>query len=183
MILITQLAKGVEKKKSLESPTGIAGRKLNKGHKRPHNKQRADSIPITVCKSSRSGQPTSASILEDEPTYYMSEGEDTAGDEIYDSTEPQETYLYMEIEDDTYQSIDITNTNIDNTEAYAYNSSNQPSVPKSNLPRPTPQIPGGKQSINAAAERLQDYAYSDSDSDPKLQQDESESDEVYELID
>ena len=109
----------------------------------------------------------------------MNEGKDIAKDEIYDSTEPQETYLCAEIEDDTYQSIDITNTNIDNTKAYTYNSSNQPPVPKSQLPRPTPRIPRGKQYISAAAERLQDYVYSSSDRYLKLQPDDSESDEDY----
>ena len=157
------------------------GQQLSKGHKRPHNKQRVGSIPIAVGKSSRSSQPTSASSLEDEQTYYVNEGVDTAEDEIYDSTEPQETYFCAEIEDDTYQSIDITNANIDNIEAYTYNSSNQPPVLKSKSPKPTPRVPRGKQYINAAAERLQDYAYSDSDCYPKLQQDES--DEAYEVMD
>ena len=56
-----------------------------------------------------------------------------------------------------------------------------PTVPKSKLPKATPRMPEGKQYINAAAERVQDYAYSGSDHYLKLQPDEPE--EVYEPMD
>ena len=180
--MVSQVAKELEKKKRLESPTGIGGRRLSEGHKRPHNKPRASSVPIIVRKTSSSGHPTGVPILEDEQTDYVNDGEDAAEDEIYENTEPEEVYLNTASRDDIYQNTpDITNTNIDNTEAYMNIAPKQPPAPKSKLPRATPRMPGGKQYINAAAERVQDYAYSGSDHYLKLQPDEPE--EVYEPID
>ena len=180
-ILVSQVAKELEKKKRLESPpTGIGGRRLSEGHKRPHNKQRAGSLPIS--KSSSSGIPASAPILEDEPTDYVNEGEDAEEDEIYENTEPEDIYLNTASKDDIYQNTpDIAKTNIDSHEAYMNISPKQPPVPRSKLPKPTPRIAEGKQYFNAVAERVQDYAYSDSDHYLKLQPDEPE--EVYESMD
>ena len=144
-------------------------------------KARASSIPLVKCTSA--GQPLSPPIVEDEQTDYVNEGEDVAEDEIYENTEPEEVYLNTASKDDIYQNTpDISSINIDNHEAYMNVSPKPPPVMrKAKLPRATPRMAGGKQYMNAAAERVQDYAYSDSDHYLKLQPDEPE--EVYEPMD
>ena len=176
--MVSQVAKELEKKTkkktaSHDSPSGLSGRRLSEGHKT----KRAVSLPVS--KSSSSGRPISAPIVEDEQTDYVNEGEDVEEDEIYENTEPEEIYLNTASRDDIYQNTpDITQTNIDSKEAYMNISVKQQPLTRAKLPKATPRVAEGKQYINAAAERVQDYAYSDSDHYLKLQPDEPE--EVYE---
>ena len=144
-------------------------------------KARAGSLPVGKCSSA--GQLISPPIVEDEQTDYVNEGEDVEEDEIYENTEPEEVYLNTASRDDIYQNTpDISTINIDNHEAYMNFSQKPPPVMMTTkLPRATPRLVGGKQYMNAAAERVQDYAYSDSDHYLKLQPDEPE--EVYEPMD
>ena len=177
-ILVSQVAKELEKKTKKNvphnSPSGISGRRLSEG-----SKPKSRTSPLPVSKSSSSGRAVSAPIVEDEQTDYVNEGEDVEEDEIYENTEPEEIYLNTASRDDIYQNTpDITHSNIDSNEAYMNLSVKQSSTARAKLPKATPRLVGGKQYINAAAERVQDYAYSDSDHYLKLQPDEPE--EVYE---
>ena len=162
--MVSQVAKELERKAKKKR----ASQWLSERHK-----------PLPVSKSSSSGRPISAPIVEDEQTDYVNEGEDVEEDEIYENTEPEEIYLNTASRDDIYQNTpDITQTNIDSKEAYMNISVKQQPLTRAKLPKATPRVAEGKQYINSAAERVQDYAYSDSDHYLKLQPDEPE--EVYE---
>lgn len=181
--MVSQVAKELEKKGRIrnnpnDSPPG--GRRHSAGHKSAPQKPRAASLPVR--KSSSSSRPHSAPIVEDEQTDYVNEGDDVEEDEIYENTEPEDIYLNTASRDDIYQNTpDISKTNIDSTDTYMNLSSKPPPLAKAKLPKATPRMPDGKQYINAAAERIQDVAYSDSDHYLKLQSDEPE--EVYEPMD
>ena len=134
-ILVSQVARELERKKkntSPDSPTGIGGRRLSAGHKKAHTKQK---VPLPVRKSSSSGRPASAPIVEDEQTDYVNEGEDVVEDEIYENTEPEELYLNTPSRDAIYQNTpDISKTNVDSGEAYMNLSVQQPSSSRTKLP-------------------------------------------------
>ena len=99
-LLVSQVAKKLEKKKGMESPTGIGGRWLSKKHKRPHNNQRAGFLP--KCESSSSSQPTSVPVL-DVQADHVNEGIDAVEDQIHDNIEPEEVYLNTASRDDINQ--------------------------------------------------------------------------------